>query len=257
MAARFGRSGKVRKQASAWDDMLSSEHIIGGSCKDDSGSQQAAQGAPPMFSSAKLGGAWRPAASAARARRKRPAAVALGDPSDAASKRQAVLDFGQRSVGGHVSCATCGMVYARGAAAEEAQHTKFCAEYQAGVAFHGWKSQRVVHTCERGHGGEPARRYRRPPHALSLPLMHLVPSPPQPAAPPPPPTLRHADMIVHIAPTDSHAHVQKALEVRRRASAARSVPPSSCLSVPSPPALALRRLPWLAGETTVPRRRIR
>ena len=70
------------------------------------------------------------------------------------------------------------MVYARGAAAEEAQHTKFCAEYQAGVAFHGWKSQRVVHTCERGHGGEPARRYRRPPHALSLPLMRLVPPPP-------------------------------------------------------------------------------
>ena len=57
--------------------------------------------------------------------------------------RQLCLDLGQKSFG-HVTCRVCGMVYSLGHTQDEEDHCKFHRRYLAGVAFHGWKQERVV-----------------------------------------------------------------------------------------------------------------
>jgi zinc-finger of acetyl-transferase ESCO len=58
--------------------------------------------------------------------------------------QQLFLDYGQKSFGKREQCPLCGMLWVKGDVADEAQHASFCTTARQGVAFPGWKKERVV-----------------------------------------------------------------------------------------------------------------
>jgi zinc-finger of acetyl-transferase ESCO len=58
--------------------------------------------------------------------------------------QQLFLDYGQKSFGKREQCPLCGMLWVKGDVADEAQHASFCTAASQGVAFPGWKKERVV-----------------------------------------------------------------------------------------------------------------
>ena len=59
---------------------------------------------------------------------------------------QMVLDFGQKSFGRKIECATCGLLYCRGDPDDEAAHAKHCDPWLHGVQMPAtpWKKERVM-----------------------------------------------------------------------------------------------------------------
>jgi zinc-finger of acetyl-transferase ESCO len=58
--------------------------------------------------------------------------------------QQLFLDYGQKSFGKREQCPLCGMLWVKGDVTDEAQHASFCTAARQGVAFPGWKKERVV-----------------------------------------------------------------------------------------------------------------
>lgn len=61
---------------------------------------------------------------------------------------QTFLDFGQKSLGKRTLCGVCGLLYVNGEAEDEKDHAIFCRSVSAGLAFQGWKDQRLVWGAE-------------------------------------------------------------------------------------------------------------
>jgi len=71
--------------------------------------------------------------------------------SSASATTQLYLDLGQSNFAARSICPVCGMMTVHGMAEDDAEHERICSEYRKGVAFAGWKSERVVATF--GGGG--------------------------------------------------------------------------------------------------------
>lgn len=61
---------------------------------------------------------------------------------------QTYLDFGQKALGQRTLCSVCGLLYVNGEAEDEKDHANFCRSVSAGLAFQGWKDQRLVWGAE-------------------------------------------------------------------------------------------------------------
>lgn len=61
---------------------------------------------------------------------------------------QTYLDFGQKSHGKRTLCNVCGLLYVNGEAEDEKDHANFCRSVNAGLAFQGWKMERLVWGAE-------------------------------------------------------------------------------------------------------------
>ena len=61
---------------------------------------------------------------------------------------QTYLDFGQKSHGKRTLCNICGLLYVNGEAEDEKDHANFCRSVNAGLAFQGWKMERLVWGAE-------------------------------------------------------------------------------------------------------------
>mmetsp|Transcript_25557 Transcript_25557/g.54274 ORF Transcript_25557/g.54274 Transcript_25557/m.54274 type:complete len:474 (+) Transcript_25557:557-1978(+) len=57
---------------------------------------------------------------------------------------QFYLDFGQADFGKQSICSICGMLRVHGMREDDTQHAKVCREFQQGVAYLGWKTERRV-----------------------------------------------------------------------------------------------------------------
>lgn len=57
---------------------------------------------------------------------------------------QFYLDFGQSDFGKQTICSICGMLRVHGMQEDDAEHAKVCKEFQQGVAYLGWKTERRV-----------------------------------------------------------------------------------------------------------------
>ena len=79
-----------------------------------------------------------------RGRKSRASTASFGGTSSSRKKlHQTYLDLGQKNFG-HVTCKVCGMVYIPGQDWDEKLHTRFHKQFFAGVAFQGWRKERVV-----------------------------------------------------------------------------------------------------------------
>ena len=66
--------------------------------------------------------------------------------SSSSATTQLYLDLGQSNFAARSICAICGMMTVHGMAEDDAEHERICSEYRKGVAFAGWKNERVVAT---------------------------------------------------------------------------------------------------------------
>lgn len=66
--------------------------------------------------------------------------------SSSSATTQLYLDLGQSNFAARSICAICGMMTVHGMAEDDAEHERICSEYRKGVAFVGWKNERVVAT---------------------------------------------------------------------------------------------------------------
>ena len=73
--------------------------------------------------------------------------------SSSSASTQLYLDLGQSNFAARSICPICGMMTVHGMAEDDAEHERICSEYRKGVAFAGWKNERVVGTFGGGGGG--------------------------------------------------------------------------------------------------------
>ena len=73
--------------------------------------------------------------------------------SSSSATTQLYLDLGQSNFAARSICPICGMMTVHGMAEDDAEHERICSEYRKGVAFAGWKNERVVATFGGGGGG--------------------------------------------------------------------------------------------------------
>ena len=66
--------------------------------------------------------------------------------SSSSATTQLYLDLGQSNFAARSICTICGMMTVHGMAEDDAEHERICLEYRKGVAFTGWKNERVVAT---------------------------------------------------------------------------------------------------------------
>ena len=66
--------------------------------------------------------------------------------SSSSATTQLYLDLGQSNFAARSICAICGMMTVHGMAEDDDEHERICLEYRKGVAFAGWKNERVVAT---------------------------------------------------------------------------------------------------------------
>ena len=66
--------------------------------------------------------------------------------SSSSATTQLYLDLGQSNFAARSICPICGMMSVHGMAEDDAEHERICSEYRKGIAFAGWKSERVVGT---------------------------------------------------------------------------------------------------------------
>ncbi|KAG5191543.1 ESCO1/2 acetyl-transferase-domain-containing protein [Tribonema minus] len=76
-------------------------------------------------------------------------------------KHQMCLDLGQRDFGRRSQCARCGMLWLPSDPGDAEAHARHCAAHAAGVAFAGWKHERVQATFHGGGDGGGGSRARR------------------------------------------------------------------------------------------------
>ena len=73
--------------------------------------------------------------------------------SSSSATTQLYLDLGQSNFAARSICPICGMMSVHGMAEDDAEHERICSEYRKGIAFAGWKSERVVGTFGDSGGG--------------------------------------------------------------------------------------------------------